>query len=98
MMDGAPGALQRAPASRDVSTRRCAPTLAEIRGWPATVDVPAAGLALGLSRSHAYALARAGQFPAKVLIAGGRTRVITASLLALLAGEQPASEQAGGAA
>jgi predicted DNA-binding transcriptional regulator AlpA len=80
------------------SPKQHAPTLAEIRRWPATVNVPAAALALGLSRSHAYALARAGQFPAKVLIAGSRMRVITASLLTLLAGEQPESEQAGGAA
>lgn len=79
---------------------RHTPTLADIRGWPATVDVPTAALALGLSRSHAYALARAGQFPAKVLIAGGRMRVITASLLALLScgPEQPPSEHIGGVA
>lgn len=98
MMDASPTTEQRGYESRSAAGRQNTPTLAEIRGWPATVDVPAAGLALGLSRSHAYALARTGQFPAKVLIAGGRLRVITASLLALLSGEQPASERVGGAA
>ncbi|MBV9651728.1 MAG: helix-turn-helix domain-containing protein [Pseudonocardiales bacterium] len=95
-MDASPTTEQRAYAS----PQRHAPTLAEIRGWPATVDVPAAALALGLSRSHAYALARAGQFPAQVLIAGGRMRVITASLLELLScgPERPASGHIGGVA
>lgn len=91
-MDAPPTTEQRA----HTAPKRYAPTLAQIRSWPATVDVSAAALALGLSRSHAYALARAGQFPAKVLIAGARMRVITASLLALLgADKEPTPEQVG---
>lgn len=63
---------------------RHAPTLSEIRTWPATVDVPAAARALGISRSHAYTLVERGQFPATVLFVGQRLRVITASLIAIL--------------
>ena len=68
--------------SRD--SEQGAPTLSEIRAWPATVDVAAAARALGVSRSHAYALVERGEFPAKVLPVGHRLRVITASLIAIL--------------
>lgn len=60
------------------------PTLAEVRGWPATVGVGDASLALGISRAWGYELAARGQFPARVLKIGRRTRVVTASLVALL--------------
>lgn len=63
------------------------PTLAEIRGWPATVDAGQAAAALGISRSYAYQLIRAGEFPVRTLQVGGKTSVVTASLLALLNGE-----------
>jgi predicted DNA-binding transcriptional regulator AlpA len=65
------------------------PTLDEIRAWPAAIDVPTAGHALGLSRSHAYALVTRGEFPARVIRAGGRYRVVTASLLTLLSHPTP---------
>lgn len=65
-------------------TEQGSPTLAEIRTWPATVDIAAAARALGISRSHAYALAKRGEFPAAVLPVGQRLRVITASLIAML--------------
>lgn len=45
---------------------------------------PTAGQALGISRSHAYTLARSGQFPVKVLKLGASYRCITADLLSLL--------------
>ncbi len=61
-----------------------APTLSEVRTWPATVDIAAAARALGVSRSHAYALVERGEFPATVLSVGRRFRVITASLIAIL--------------
>lgn len=62
-----------------------APTLDEIRSsWPATVDVPRAASAFGLSRSHAYDLAARGEFPARVIRVGGRYRVVTASLVKAL--------------
>ena len=61
-----------------------APTLEEIRQWPATVSPAEAAKAFGISRSHAYELARVGQFPARVLKVGGRSRVVTASILVAL--------------
>lgn len=61
-----------------------APTLDEVRQWPATVDVSLACRALGVSRSHGYDLLARGEFPAKVLPVGNRHRVVTASLIRLL--------------
>jgi predicted DNA-binding transcriptional regulator AlpA len=63
------------------------PTLDEIRNWPATVDPATAARAVGVSRSHAYALVGRGEFPAKVIQVGGKKRVVTASILALLEAE-----------
>lgn len=65
-------------------TQAMAPTLDEIRRWPATVDIPKANTALGLSRAHGYALAQRGEYPARVLKVGGRYRVVTASIVRLL--------------
>ena len=59
-------------------------TLAEIAGLPAVTDLVTAGRALGIGRTRAYELARAGQFPCPVIRAGGTWRVPTAGLLALL--------------
>ncbi|MDN5917093.1 MAG: helix-turn-helix domain-containing protein [Pseudonocardia sp.] len=63
-----------------------APTLDDIRGWSATVDVPTACAAFGVSRSYGYELVKRGEFPARTLKVGGRVRVITASVLAELEG------------
>lgn len=60
------------------------PTLAEVRSWPATVSVEVAATAVGVSRAHAYECIRRGTFPARALLVGGRTKVVTASILALL--------------
>ena len=60
------------------------PTLAEIRGWPATVDVPKAATAIGISKSHLYDLVRRGEAPVRVLSFGARHRVVTADLVRLL--------------
>ena len=66
------------------------PTLAEIRDrWPATVGVPRAATAFGISRSYAYELISRGEFPATVIRAGGRRRVVTASIIRALSGERP---------
>jgi predicted DNA-binding transcriptional regulator AlpA len=59
-------------------------TLDEIRSWPAAVDVSRAAAAFGVSRSLAYDLARRGAFPARVLKVGGRTKVVTASIIKAL--------------
>ncbi|MGV9242189.1 helix-turn-helix transcriptional regulator [Streptomyces sp. NPDC003710] len=60
------------------------PTLAEVKGWEATVDVTAAARALGCSRSHLYDLIKRGEAPVKTLSFGRRHVVITQSLVTLL--------------
>lgn len=60
-----------------------APTLEDVRGWPATVDVRLAARALGISGSKLYALIQRDEAPVKVLDVGAK-RVITASLVRLL--------------
>jgi hypothetical protein len=59
-------------------------TAQDILSWPPTVDPPLAGAALGISRTHSYALCREDRFPVKVIRAGGRYRVVTADLVRLL--------------
>lgn len=61
-----------------------APTLAEIRKWPAVVPVPQAAPAIGCSRSQLYELIKRGQAPVKTLSYGRRHVVVTASIIALL--------------
>jgi predicted DNA-binding transcriptional regulator AlpA len=61
-----------------------APTLADVREWPATVGVPEAAAALGCSRSQLYDLIARGEAPVKTLSYGRRRVVITASLVRLL--------------
>lgn len=63
------------------------PTLAEIREWPATVSVPKAGTAWGMSRNQAYTMAKRGEFPATVYRIGSRYQVVTASIVRALSGE-----------
>lgn len=72
--------------------RRRAPMTREaLLALPAAVDLwPTAGQALSLGRSKTYELARAGQFPVRVLRLGNSYRVPTAELLALL-GIDPAT-------
>ncbi|MDQ0758669.1 helix-turn-helix transcriptional regulator [Streptomyces canus] len=62
------------------------PTLDEIRAWPATVSVPQAATALGVSKRHLYELIKRGESPVKLAPLGTRQRVITASLVRLLEG------------
>ena len=59
-------------------------TLEQIADLPAVTDLVTAGRALGLGRTKAYDLARAGQFPCPVFRAGKAWLVPTAGLLALL--------------
>jgi predicted DNA-binding transcriptional regulator AlpA len=63
------------------------PTLKEVRTWPATVGIPPASAALGISRSHGYELAARDEFPARLIRAGGRVLVVTADLIKLLSAE-----------
>jgi hypothetical protein len=61
-----------------------APTLDDIRQWPATCSLGEAAAALGYSKAWAYELAASGEFPAKILQVRSRKRVVTASLLEVL--------------
>lgn len=63
------------------------PTLDEIRRWPATVDPATGAKAFGISRSYAYELIKSGGFPAQIIKVGGKNRVVTASILAVLSGK-----------
>ena len=59
-------------------------TKAELLTLPPVVDLSTAASALGLGRSAAYELVRAGQWPTPILRLGRLIRVPTAPLLALL--------------
>ncbi|GAA3272669.1 helix-turn-helix domain-containing protein [Streptomyces lavendulae] len=61
-----------------------APTLDEVKSWPATVGVPQAATALGCSKSQLYELIKRGESPVKILPLGRRYVVITRSLVRLL--------------
>ncbi|MFF4248642.1 helix-turn-helix domain-containing protein [Streptomyces sp. NPDC001822] len=61
-----------------------APTLEDIRTWPATIGVPDAARALGVSKSHMHALIKRGESPVRILPFGTRHRVVTADLIRLL--------------
>jgi len=59
-------------------------TLAELQDLPAVTSLVTAGQALGVGRTKAYELARAGEFPCPVIRAGKTYLVPTAGLLELL--------------
>ncbi|MFI6334159.1 DNA-binding protein [Streptomyces sp. NPDC050535] len=63
-----------------------APTLAEIREWPAVVTVERAADALGCSRSGLYEAIRRGDAPVRTLSYGRRVVVVNASLVRVLEG------------
>ncbi|AGK78599.1 helix-turn-helix transcriptional regulator [Streptomyces microflavus] len=67
-----------------MSTATVGPTLAEVREWPATVSVPEAARALGVSKSHLHDLVKRGEAPVRTLSFGTSRRVVTASLVHLL--------------
>lgn len=62
------------------------PTLPEINSWGVTTSITNGCRAIGISVSHGYALASRGEFPCRVIKVGNRYRVVTASLITLLAG------------
>ncbi len=76
-----------AMSTRRQKMDRPRPTLTEIEQWPATVDVPTAGVVFGLSRSHSYELVSRGEFPVKVIRVGSRYRVVTASIIDVLSSQ-----------
>lgn len=63
---------------------KAALSLADLDALPAVVDVVTAGRALGLGRTKSYELARAGQFPCRLIRVGKTYLVPTAELLTLL--------------
>jgi hypothetical protein len=66
-------------------------TEAELLALPVSVDLATAGRALGIGRTKAFELARAGQFPCKVLQVGQKYRVPRTAILAALDIEPTAS-------
>lgn len=79
------------------TTLRLGLTPAELLALPAAVDLETAGRAMGLGRTKSHELARAGDFPVRVLRLGRSYRVATADILALLNIERPADSQQDGA-
>ncbi|MFJ4879353.1 DNA-binding protein [Streptomyces sp. NPDC088745] len=69
-------------------TRTSQPTLADIRKWPATVNVGQAAQALGCSKSHLHERIKQGNSPVKTIPFGTRHVVITADLVRVLSGEE----------
>lgn len=69
------------------------PTLAELAAGEhgPTLDVSTSSRLVGISPSHGYNLIARGEFPCRVIRAGGRYRVVTASLVALLT--EPATRE-----
>lgn len=59
-------------------------TEAELLGLPPAVDLATAGRAFGIGRTKAFELARAGQFPVKVLQVGQKFRVPKTAILEAL--------------
>lgn len=55
-------------------------SVAELDALPVSVDLATAGRALGLGRTKAHEMARAGEFPIKVNRLGRRYRVCRADL------------------
>ena len=71
----------------DTTISAAEPTLTEIRRSPAAVSIPRASAALGISKSHGYELAKAGEFPARIISLRGRAVVVTADLLRVLSAD-----------
>jgi hypothetical protein len=59
-------------------------TREELLALPATVDIVTGARAFGIGRTTAYELARADEFPCKILRFGTTYRVITADMLRVL--------------
>lgn len=60
------------------------PTLADIRSWPAAVNVEDYARAFGISRAYAYESIRQGDCPVRTVKVGGRIKVLTHSILEAL--------------
>ena len=65
-------------------------TTEEVLALPAAVPIQLAGRAFGMGRTKSYELAKAGQFPCRVLPLGPKFVVPKTEILAALGLEQPA--------
>ena len=65
---------------------------AQLLALPAVIDVPTAAEALDLSRTAAYELIRAGQWPTRTFRVGKLIRIPTEEILDLL-GIDPSQDQ-----
>ena len=63
-------------------------TIESVRGLGLTTTIDTAASILGISRTKAYALAKHGEFPIKLIRAGRRYLVPIPALLDLLTGER----------
>jgi hypothetical protein len=59
-------------------------TEAELAALPVSVDLETAGKAFGIGRTKSYELARAGNFPCRVLSVGPKFRVPRTAILEAL--------------
>jgi hypothetical protein len=59
-------------------------TFEELHALPTVVDLMTAARALGIGRTQAYQLAKAGQFPVRIIRVGTAYHVPTAELLKVL--------------
>lgn len=66
-------------------------TTEEVLALPAAVPLQAAARAFGMGRTKAYELAKAGEFPCRVLPLGPKFVVPKTEILAALGLEQPAT-------
>jgi hypothetical protein len=67
----------------------------ELLALPVSVDLTTAGRAFGLGRTRSYELARAGQFPCRVILVGRKFRVPRSALLEALGIEDNTAAQVG---
>lgn len=65
-------------------------TRQELCDLPALLDVPEAGRVLGIGRSLAYELVRAGEWPTKVLRVGRLIKIPSAPLVRLIEAREDA--------
>jgi excisionase family DNA binding protein len=65
-------------------------TLDQVRELPPAIDLMTAARVLGIGRTKAYELARAGEFPVHVVRIGDLYRVSTADLLRFIRADEAA--------
>ncbi|MFI1703092.1 DNA-binding protein [Streptomyces griseoruber] len=70
--------------THEASTELHGLTVGNLLNLPPVTDIVTAGKAFGMGSTKAYQLAKAGEFPCKVVRVGGSYRVVTADLLRVL--------------